>query len=95
MPQVTAWSLLRGGTCIPRLPQRLDWFFKISNQRRQTRHAVDKKAGVELKPSLEDNEQRDFFAGANLLLLYLVTTRLGLAMRVFENNTTIELANTR
>ena len=61
-----------------RLTRPLKWLYELSNERRQTRHAVDKKGGVKLKPTLDDIEARDFPFNANALAQFVITSRLGL-----------------
>lgn len=72
---------------IERLPRGLDWLFGVSNQRRETRHAIDKQSEVVLKPAFEEDEERDFLEGANLILHFVVTSRLQLPLIVNESGT--------
>lgn len=61
-----------------RLHHDINWLFGIANQRRQTRHSIDKRSGVTLKPSLSDEEEAVFVHDANLLLQYVVSVRLNI-----------------
>jgi hypothetical protein len=75
-----------------RLPRDLDWYFEASNQRRQTRHAIDKRGAIALKPDFDEEEGNDFVAGANVLLHYLVTLALGIPLILDENGNSIRVA---
>jgi len=75
-----------------RLPRDLDWYFEASNQRRQTRHAIDKRGAVVLKPDFDDDEGTDFVDGANILLHYLVTSQLGIPLIIDENGRSVRAA---
>ncbi|MEX2181396.1 MAG: hypothetical protein WD771_05095 [Gemmatimonadaceae bacterium] len=65
---------------IASLPRALPWFFDISNNRRETRHLVDKRSALALKDELSENERDDFLNGADLILHYLVVSRLNLPL---------------
>ena len=74
-----------------RMKQGLDWLFEISNQRRQTRHATNKKGSIELREQFSELDEQDFLDGANLVLQLTVTNRLGLPLVLFEDYATVEL----
>lgn len=74
-----------------RLPRGLDWYFEVSNQRRPTRHAIDKKAGIALKADFTEEEADDFRRGANILLHFLVTRSLGLPLTLVEEGASIRV----
>lgn len=75
-----------------RLVRGLAWLFEVSNQRRQTRHAVNKRGKVELKEALTEDEEADFIVGANTLLQYLVSRRIGIPCTLFEDGATLVVA---
>jgi hypothetical protein len=75
-----------------RLKNGLNWLFEISNQRRQTRHAINKRGAVELKQRLSDEEEHDFVAGANTVLHFLVCRRLAIPLTLFEDGRTLVVA---
>lgn len=87
---------LRGGTAleIPTsvcslLKQSVKWVYMIANQRRETRHSIDKGASVALKPGMTDQEKLDFLHDANLLVHWLMVHRLGVPLVLNENGRTI------
>ncbi|MGH8526788.1 MAG: hypothetical protein ACREXY_22030, partial [Gammaproteobacteria bacterium] len=76
-----------------RLPNGLDWLFETANQRRQTRHAIDKQGDIKLKPDFSEDEERDFLNGANLVLHHVVTSRLGVPLVISEGGASVTLVS--
>jgi len=72
-----------------RLRHGLDWLFSMANQRRQTRHALEKREAIVLKEEFDAEEEEVFLEGAHLVLQHLVSSRLGLPLVLFENDTTM------
>lgn len=72
-----------------RQAQDLNWLFGMCNQRRETRHLVDKADSLTLKPSFDETEGRDFLHDASLMLHFVVTKALGLPLVFNENGRTI------
>jgi len=72
-----------------RLPNGLGWLYEIANQRRQTRHAIDKKAEVSLKPDLADAETEAFVSEASVLIQYIVSLKLGVPLVIDEDGTSV------
>lgn len=75
-----------------RLARGIDWLFEMSNQRRQTRHVIDKQVSIALKPDFDDQEQETFLHDAHLLIQYLVASRLSLPIMICENGSTVQAA---
>ena len=68
----------------------LNWLFEMCNQRRETRHAIDKQDSLELKAQFTDEERDDFLHDSGLLLHFVVTRALGIPLVFNENGRTIE-----
>jgi hypothetical protein len=62
------------------LSQPLNWLFEMSQQRRQTRHAIDKRTNVSLKPSLTHDEELSFVHDANLILQFVASSQLSIPL---------------
>lgn len=67
------------------LAHDLSWFYDISNNRRETRHLVDKGASLVLKDELSENERDDFLNGADLLLHHTVVSQLNLPLVLMDS----------
>jgi hypothetical protein len=65
-----------------RMKRQLNWVFEVCQQRRETRHAIDKKEGLSIKPDFADEEADEFLHDANLLISHLVTSRIGVPLAV-------------
>jgi hypothetical protein len=62
------------------LPRNLAWYYDVANNRRETRHVVDKRSSVVLKDALSDDERAEFQSGADLLLNFIIVSQLGLPL---------------
>lgn len=62
------------------LPRELGWFYDVSNNRRETRHVIDKSSSGSLKDELTEEERSDFCSGADFLLHYAVVSQLNLPL---------------
>ena len=75
-----------------RLRHRLNRLFELCQQRRQTRHAIDKKQGVSIKPDIGYDEADAFQQDANLLINWVVTHDLGVPLAVANDGVSDDIA---
>jgi hypothetical protein len=69
----------------------LNWLFNMMQQRRQTRHAIDKGRVVVLKKAFADEEEDDYLHDANLIIQHVVAERLKIPLVWNEMGRTIEV----
>jgi hypothetical protein len=74
-----------------RMKCSLNKTLEICQQRRQTRHAIDKKEGLRIKPDIGDEEGDAFQHDANLLISFVVTRSLGFPLAVVEDGVSRDL----
>jgi hypothetical protein len=73
-----------------RLKRPFAWLFEASNMRRQTRHPITKLPSLELHPSFEPDEERDFSHDADIVLRYVAVKRLNAPFVYVDGHRTIE-----
>ncbi len=70
----------------------LNHLFELCQQRRQTRHAIDKQQDLRLKPDLTHEEADAFQHDANLLISFVVTRELGVPLATVRDGVAADMA---
>jgi hypothetical protein len=69
----------------------LNWLFNMMQQRRQTRHSIDKGRVVVLKKPFKDDEEDDYLSDANLIIQHVVAERLKIPLVWNDKGKTVEV----
>jgi len=74
-----------------RCHKTLSWLFGMAQQRRETRHSIDKRGVLTLKPPFAIEEEDDFLHDANLVIQHVVSQQLKIPLVINDNGRAVEV----